>query len=199
VGTVRFERLSVSAAVTGTPVPSWQRGWSRAEKKVIIADGAVWIWNLADREFPGAIQIVDLYHVREHIWVLAGKLFSTEDRQRKRWAAALQKKLDAGKSSRASDNYVPFRSCTEAAELLRIEADYFQHNQETYALPCLPPPEPLRRLRRHRGGLQNRHRQTTKTIRDVLDGPRRQRDHRSSLLPLNRNFEDYWASRAIAA
>ncbi len=47
---------------------AWRRGWSRAGKKVIIADGAVWIWNIADREFPGAIQIVDLYHAREHLW-----------------------------------------------------------------------------------------------------------------------------------
>ena len=76
---------------------AWQRGWSRAEKKVILADGAVWIWNIADREFPGAVQIVDLYHARQHLWVLAGKLFATDERRRKRWASGLEKKLDAGK------------------------------------------------------------------------------------------------------
>jgi hypothetical protein len=37
-----------------------QRGWRRAAKKVVLADGAEWIWNLADLHFPGAIQIVDL-------------------------------------------------------------------------------------------------------------------------------------------
>ncbi len=25
---------------------AWRRGWSRAQKKVVIGDGAVWIWNL---------------------------------------------------------------------------------------------------------------------------------------------------------
>ena len=40
---------------------AWRRGWSQANKKVVIGDGAVWIWNLADQHFPGAIQIVDLY------------------------------------------------------------------------------------------------------------------------------------------
>jgi len=39
---------------------AWERGWSRAEKKVVIGDGAEWIWNIADQHFPGAIQIVDL-------------------------------------------------------------------------------------------------------------------------------------------
>jgi hypothetical protein len=33
-----------------------------------MGDGAEWIWNLAD---PGAVQIVDLYHARQHLWDLA--------------------------------------------------------------------------------------------------------------------------------
>ena len=41
-----------------------RRGWSRAEKKVVMGDGAEWIWNLAGQYFPGAVQIVDLYHAR---------------------------------------------------------------------------------------------------------------------------------------
>ena len=39
--------------------------------KVVIGDGAEWIWNLADPYFPGAVQIVDLYHARQHLWELA--------------------------------------------------------------------------------------------------------------------------------
>jgi hypothetical protein len=48
---------------------AWRRGWEWAKLKVVIGDGAVWIWNLADQHFPGAIQIVDLYHAREHRYV----------------------------------------------------------------------------------------------------------------------------------
>jgi hypothetical protein len=33
---------------------AWKRGWSRAEKKVVMGDGAEWIWNLASQHFPGA-------------------------------------------------------------------------------------------------------------------------------------------------
>ena len=47
---------------------AWKRGWGRAEKKVVMGDGAEWIWNLADLHFPGAVQIVDLYHARQHLW-----------------------------------------------------------------------------------------------------------------------------------
>ena len=46
---------------------AWNRGWSRAEKKVVMGDGAEWIWNLAEQYFPGAVSIVDLFHAREHL------------------------------------------------------------------------------------------------------------------------------------
>jgi hypothetical protein len=55
-----------------------KRGWNRAQKKVVIGDGAEWIWNIADQHFPGAIQIVDLYHARQHLWELARKLFPNQ-------------------------------------------------------------------------------------------------------------------------
>jgi hypothetical protein len=62
---------------------AWERGWSRAEKKVVIADGAEWIWNIADQHFPGAIQIVDLYHARQHLWDLARSLYPNEETRQK--------------------------------------------------------------------------------------------------------------------
>ena len=49
-----------SAGEFGTRIylEAWNRGWERAEKKVVIGDGAEWIWNIAGDHFPGAIQIV---------------------------------------------------------------------------------------------------------------------------------------------
>ena len=35
---------------------------------MVLGDGAEWIWNQASLHFPDAIQIVDLYHAREHLW-----------------------------------------------------------------------------------------------------------------------------------
>jgi hypothetical protein len=64
---------------------AWKRGWSRAKKKVVLGDGAEWIWNLADQHFPGAIQIVDLFHARQHLWELARKLHPHDELHQKRW------------------------------------------------------------------------------------------------------------------
>jgi hypothetical protein len=107
-----------------------KRGWSRAEKKVVIGDGAEWIWNIADQHFPGAIQIVDLYHARQHLWELARKLFPNQQAEQQRWMIVHKDGLlDEGKiedlvaSLRSIDSSNP-----ELAEKIRIEADYFEKN-----------------------------------------------------------------------
>ncbi len=48
-----------------------RRGAGHIRQLVVLGDGAVWIWNLADELFPAATQIVDLYHAREHVHDLA--------------------------------------------------------------------------------------------------------------------------------
>jgi hypothetical protein len=62
---------------------AWRRGWSRAKKKVVIGDGAIWIWNAAGQHFRGAIYIVDLYHARQHLSELSARLFP-HDKQGRR-------------------------------------------------------------------------------------------------------------------
>ncbi len=75
---------------------AWRRGWEWATVKVVIADGAVWIWNLADQHFPGAIQIVDLYHARQHLWKIAALLHPHDPEAKKLWMIPLKDLLDDG-------------------------------------------------------------------------------------------------------
>ena len=114
-----------------------QRGWSGAGKKVVIGDGADWIWNLADLHFPGAIQIVDLYHARQHLWELARSLHPNDAAQQKAWMKKHQKRLlDKGKieklvlTLRSIDSTHP-----EVIEKLRIETNYFERNAERMRYP----------------------------------------------------------------
>jgi hypothetical protein len=41
----------------------------------VLGDGAPWIWNLAAEHFPQGVQIVDLYHAKEHVWEVAHAVF----------------------------------------------------------------------------------------------------------------------------
>ncbi|HEU5380524.1 MAG TPA: ISKra4 family transposase [Ktedonobacteraceae bacterium] len=52
-----------------------EQGVLRAKQVVVLADGAPWIWRLVEEHFPGAVQIVDLYHAKEHIWNVAVAVF----------------------------------------------------------------------------------------------------------------------------
>lgn len=76
---------------------AWGRGWEWATIKVVIGDGAVWIWNLADQHFPGAIQIVDLYHAREHLWKIAAWLHPNDTAAKKLRMTPIKDLLDDGK------------------------------------------------------------------------------------------------------
>ena len=116
---------------------AWNRGWSHAAKKVVIGDGAEWIWNLADLHFPGAVQIVDLYHARQHLWDLARKLYPNDQASQKTWMKVHQKRLlDKGKIVklvtviRSIDSTNP-----EVVEKIRLEADYFERNAARMRYP----------------------------------------------------------------
>jgi hypothetical protein len=116
---------------------AWRRGWSRAHKKVLLGDGAVWIWNLGDQHFLGAIQIVDLYHARQHLWELSAKLFPAAERTRKRWTGKLLEKLDRGNVEavvKALREFPP--PSPDLAHLLGNEADYFARNAERMRYPA---------------------------------------------------------------
>jgi len=62
-----------------------QRGLLRAEFVLILADGAVWIWNLVTDRFKDAKQRVDLHHVQEHLWNLAAELHGQGTVAAKEW------------------------------------------------------------------------------------------------------------------
>ena len=118
-------------------VEAWKRGWSRAAKKVVLGDGAEWIWNQADLHFPGATQIVDLYHAREHLWELARKLYPHAAVSQKAWMKLHQKRLlDKGKIETLVLSLRSIVSSNpEVIETLRTEADYFERNAERMRYP----------------------------------------------------------------
>ena len=167
---------------------AWKRGWSRAEKKVFMGDGSEWIWNIANQHFPGAIQIVDLFHARQHLWDLARKLHPNQEAEQSRWMMIHQDLLDEGK---IEDLVAALRAINspnpELADKIRIEAGYFRKQHGAHALPQIPQPAPVRRHWCHRSRVQGPDRFTLQTVRHVLDRARRQRDPGSTLLPVQRS------------
>jgi hypothetical protein len=73
-----------------------RRGSEHIRQPVILGDGAVWIWNLADELFPAATQIVDLYHAREHVHDLATLATRLLRKTHPDWLTQRLEELDTG-------------------------------------------------------------------------------------------------------
>ena len=118
-------------------VEAWKRGWSRAQKRVVMGDGAEWIWNLAAQHFPGALQIVDLYHARQHLWDLARKLHPNQPVTQTAWMKVHQKRwLDKGKIEKLVCALRSILSTNaEVLEQIRSEAAYFETNAARMRYP----------------------------------------------------------------
>ena len=74
-----------------------RRGVARAARRVVLGDGALWIWNLATEHFPDAVQIVDLFHAKQHLSDVAKAIDGPHSDLGKPWARERHDDLDAGK------------------------------------------------------------------------------------------------------
>jgi hypothetical protein len=180
-----------------------KRGWSRALIRVVMGDGAEWIWNLAALHFPDAIHIVDLYHARQHLWELARRLYPNDEGKQRAWMQAHQKRLlDKGKIEKLVGALRSIKpNNLEVAEKIRTEADYFERNAERMRYP---------RFRRQHlfvgSGVIEAGCKTVVASRLKRSGMFWTVRGANAILALrcsllNARFEDYWESRraAIAA
>ena len=106
---------------------AWRRGLHRAVRVVVLGDGAAWIWNISRMYFPNAIEIVDIYHAREHLGELGRQLFPQDRKQRRRWVRRRTKQLDEGRIEHLVRSLRGLRADTpELAAKLLTEAAYFE-------------------------------------------------------------------------
>jgi len=113
-----------------------RRGWSRAHHRVVLADGQRYNWSIAQEHFPGAVQIVDLYHAREHVWELGDRLYTSDKAAKVGWIKVHQHWLDNGQieslvaSLRSIDSQKP-----ELGDHIQTEANYFENNADRMRYP----------------------------------------------------------------
>jgi hypothetical protein len=73
-----------------------RRGFDRTARRVVLGDGAKWIWNLADEHFPDAVQIVDRFHAKQYLSTVAKSIYGATSDLAQSWARARHDALDAG-------------------------------------------------------------------------------------------------------
>lgn len=96
-----------------------RRGFNAAKRRVIIGDGARWIWNIADELYPGAIQIIDMYHAKGTLSQLAKDLFGPQGEQTEQWGKARRDELENGEMQAILRAIAPHLKTSKAARTCR--------------------------------------------------------------------------------
>ena len=111
-------------------VEAVRRGLKQARTVVVLGDGAPWIWNLAAAYFPAAVQIVDLYHAREHLAAVGRLAFGSSTAAGAAWVAARQDELDDGdvEAVTTAIRELPQPPEAKKQDELRKEMGYFETN-----------------------------------------------------------------------
>jgi hypothetical protein len=108
------------------------RGLAEAQRVLVIADGAVWIWNLAADRFPQAIQRLDLYHANTYLWAVAKELHGTGTRESRQWVKPLLKQIRNDQVAKVITQLEELKprlapAATKAADKA---IEYYQNNQK---------------------------------------------------------------------
>lgn len=108
----------------------WQeavrRGVLSSDEMVVLGDGAHWIWNIAERHFPRATQIVDWYHASEYVWNAASAIWGEVNPQRTSWAHC---QLDALWEGKVAEVLLELEQWRASGEAVAAALSYYNEHQ----------------------------------------------------------------------
>jgi hypothetical protein len=108
-----------------------RHGLGRANEVLVVADGAVWIWNLVEDRFRKARQRVDFYHVSEHLWAVAHTVHPDDPAAARAWVEPWLAKLKEDDSCQVMTELEQLQQRLEGAakEKVEKEVNYLQTNR----------------------------------------------------------------------
>lgn len=105
--------------------PKFEQHLTGYGNKVVIGDGAKWIWNWAEDNYPGALQILDFYHAKEKLVLFARHQYKGEH-TRSNW---IKEQSDKLLDNRLEEVLSTLRSCrarnAEAGAAKHKAIDYY--------------------------------------------------------------------------
>ena len=142
-GAVTYSAALESACALDTAAarsPFAQRVWREATRRrfcqatrpVVLGDGALWIWNIADDQFPEATQIVDRYHAKQYLSEVGKDLYGLTAPRAAQWAERRKEELDTGKFPALLN---AIRRQVPHSDLARRCLRYFKTNRERMRYP----------------------------------------------------------------
>ena len=123
-------RLGVEALSAQLYREALARGLGQANLVLVIADGAIWIWNLAKDRFPDAHQRLDLYHAEEHLWAIARDLYGQGTPEAQAWVAPLLQQIRNDQTVAVIASLAELKPRLLEAQQTKVQTqiEYFNHN-----------------------------------------------------------------------
>ena len=108
------------------------RGLAQAQRVLVIADGAVWIWKLADDRFSQAVQRLDLFHAHTYLWAVAHELHGAGTPEARRWVKPLLQQIRNDQVVKVITQLADLQPtlASAAAQAAGRAIEYYRNNQE---------------------------------------------------------------------
>ena len=110
-----------------------RRGLGQAAGVLVIGDGALWIWRLADDRFKEARQRLDFYHAVQHLAAVGRALFGEDQAKLKSWLRPLVQQLKNQRAVKVVEQLEEILAglpAGVAAPAVQKEVDYFHEHQD---------------------------------------------------------------------
>ena len=109
-----------------------RHGLGQAQEVLVIADGAIWIWNLVADRFAGARQRLDPWHALQHLWAVAHALHPEDDAAAQAWLQPLKAKLLASQTAEVIDELDSLLTRLRGARRAAVQAErnYLENNRD---------------------------------------------------------------------
>jgi hypothetical protein len=104
-----------------------RNGYGTVSEVVVVADGAHWIWNLCEDVFPDAVEILDLFHLKENIYAYGKYLYNQDAKQYVPWADSVITDIEAGNVDAALQKIPEKEKSASGVVNLR---EYIEHNRK---------------------------------------------------------------------
>ncbi len=109
-----------------------RQGLAQAQDVLVIADAAVWIWNLVGDRFAGARQRLDPWHALQHLWAVAHALHPEDEAAAAAWIKPLKDKLLESQAAEVIDELDSVIKSLRGSrrETVRAQRNYLENNRE---------------------------------------------------------------------
>jgi hypothetical protein len=110
-----------------------RRGLGQAAGVLVIGDGALWIWRLADDRFKEARQRLDFYHAVQHLAAVGRALYGEDPAKLQSWLRPLVQQLknqSAVQVVEKLEDILAHLPGGATAQAVQKEVDYFHEHQD---------------------------------------------------------------------